>query len=55
MGKLRLINQPIRFVQDPSSIRSTVPALGEHTDEVVASLGYSAEQIAEIRDKKVIR
>jgi crotonobetainyl-CoA:carnitine CoA-transferase CaiB-like acyl-CoA transferase len=55
VGKLRLINQPIRFVQDPSSIRSTVPALGEHTDEVVGSLGYSAEQIAELRDKKVIR
>jgi len=55
VGKLRLINQPVRFVQDPSSIRSTVPALGEHTDEVVGGLGYSAEQIAQLREKKVIR
>jgi crotonobetainyl-CoA:carnitine CoA-transferase CaiB-like acyl-CoA transferase len=55
VGKLRMINQPIRFVQDPSSIRSTVPALGEHTDEVLSDLGFSAEQIAELRDKKVIR
>ena len=56
VGKLRLINQPIRFVQDPSSIRSTVPALGEHTDEVLGGLGYSAEQIAEMKEnKKIVR
>ena len=55
MGKLRLINEPIRFVQDPASIQSTVPALGEHTDEVLASLGYTAEQIAEMNEKKIVR
>jgi len=55
IGKLRLINQPIRFVQDPSSIRSAVPALGEHTDEVLTDLGFSAEQIAEMKEKKVVR
>ena len=54
-GKLRLINEPIRFVQDPASIQSTVPALGEHTDEVLASLGYTAEQIAEMHEKKIVR
>ncbi len=54
VGKLRMINEPMRFVQDPASIQSTVPALGEHTDEVLASLGYSAEQIAEMREKKVV-
>jgi crotonobetainyl-CoA:carnitine CoA-transferase CaiB-like acyl-CoA transferase len=55
VGKLRLINQPIRFVQDPSKIRSTVPALGEHTDEVLSSLGYSAEQIDQMKENKVVR
>jgi crotonobetainyl-CoA:carnitine CoA-transferase CaiB-like acyl-CoA transferase len=42
-------------VQDPASIQSVVPALGEHTDGVLASLGYTAEQIAEMREKKVVR
>lgn len=54
VGKLKLINEPIRFVQDPASIQSTVPALGEHTDEVLAGLGYTPEQIADMRAKKVV-
>jgi crotonobetainyl-CoA:carnitine CoA-transferase CaiB-like acyl-CoA transferase len=54
-GPLRLINEPIRFVQDPASIQSVVPALGEHTEEVLAGLGYSAEQITEMKAKKIVR
>ena len=55
VGKLKLINEPVRFVQDPASIQSVVPGLGEHTDEVLASLGYTAEQIADMHEKKVVR
>ncbi len=54
LGKLKLINEPIRFVQDQASIQSYVPALGEHTDDVLASLGYTAEQIADMRARKVV-
>ena len=30
------------------------PLLGEHTDEVLADLGYTAEQIAALKEKKVV-
>jgi formyl-CoA transferase len=30
------------------------PLLGEHTDEVLADLGYSREQIALLREERVI-
>jgi crotonobetainyl-CoA:carnitine CoA-transferase CaiB-like acyl-CoA transferase len=30
------------------------PLLGEHTDEVLGGLGYSAEAIAALRDEQVI-
>src|SRR5262245_44537526 len=30
------------------------PLLGEHTDEVLSELGYSAKQIAELHRKKVV-
>jgi formyl-CoA transferase len=30
------------------------PLLGEHTDQVLAELGYSAEQVAELRTSGAI-
>jgi formyl-CoA transferase len=30
------------------------PLLGEHTDEVLAELGYGADQITALRTEKVI-
>jgi itaconate CoA-transferase len=32
-----------------------VPALGEHTDTVLAELGYGAQEIAQLREKDVTR
>jgi crotonobetainyl-CoA:carnitine CoA-transferase CaiB-like acyl-CoA transferase len=31
-----------------------VPALGQHTDAILESLGYSTRQIAELRQEQVI-
>ena len=38
----------------PGSIRHRAPLLGEHTDEILAELGYSAEQIRGLRADAVI-
>jgi formyl-CoA transferase len=38
----------------PGAIRSTAPALGEHTDEILGALGYSAAEIAELRKDKIL-
>lgn len=39
----------------PGSIRGSAPRLGEDTDSVLAQAGLSAEQIAPLREKGVIR
>lgn len=38
---------------DPD-VTSQPPTLGEHTDELLTSLGYSSEQIAELRQQRAI-
>ena len=38
----------------PGAIRSAAPGLGEHTDEILASLGYSAPQISALRTARII-
>jgi crotonobetainyl-CoA:carnitine CoA-transferase CaiB-like acyl-CoA transferase len=43
------------FLSDtPGSIRHRAPMLGEHTDEILAELGYAKDEIAALRDKRVI-
>ena len=45
-GRLRQARAAARFSATPTAIRSGAPALGEHTDEVLGEIGYSAAEIA---------
>src|SRR5262245_2490532 len=38
----------------PGKIRALAPKLGEHTDAVLAGLGYSAREIASLREKGIV-
>jgi crotonobetainyl-CoA:carnitine CoA-transferase CaiB-like acyl-CoA transferase len=53
-GELRVVGVPVRFSATPGSIRSGPPAVGQHTDEVLASIGYDAEEIRTLRDDGVV-
>ncbi len=45
---------PVRLHGTPASVRHRAPRLGEHTDEVLASIGYGAADIAALRDAGTI-
>ncbi len=54
LGTLELVGQPMRLDRTPSEFTMAPPECGEHTDEILAGLGYSAEEIAELRDANVV-
>jgi formyl-CoA transferase/CoA:oxalate CoA-transferase len=43
IGTAKSIANPIRFSTTPVSYRLPPPLLGEHTGEILLSLGYSAD------------
>jgi crotonobetainyl-CoA:carnitine CoA-transferase CaiB-like acyl-CoA transferase len=53
-GRLRQARPAAQFSQTPAGVRFGAPALGEHTDTVLAGLGYQSSDIAELRAQGVI-
>jgi crotonobetainyl-CoA:carnitine CoA-transferase CaiB-like acyl-CoA transferase len=43
--RLRVVGIPMRFSRTPGSVRSGPPGVGQHTDDVLAEVGYSDEEI----------
>jgi len=49
-----LMRTPVELSETPGEIRTRPPTLGEHTDEIMKELGYSMEQIDELRENRII-
>lgn len=45
---------PIRLSETPGAIRCRAPMAGEHAGEILAEIGYSAEEIERLRDAGVV-
>ncbi|HTK90431.1 MAG TPA: CoA transferase [Verrucomicrobiae bacterium] len=49
-----LAPMPVDLSETPGHFRHRAPTLGEHTDAILGELGYSAEAIAGLRERKVV-
>jgi crotonobetainyl-CoA:carnitine CoA-transferase CaiB-like acyl-CoA transferase len=47
---VRQLGIPIKLSRTPGRVEAAAPALGEHTDEVLETAGYAAEEIAELKE-----
>jgi formyl-CoA transferase len=52
-GKYLTVGSPIKFSDLKPEITAS-PLLGEHTDEVLAALGYSRAEIASLRAAQAV-
>jgi formyl-CoA transferase len=49
-----MTDPPIRFKQNPSTIRKMQPQLGQHSREILIEAGYSEKEINNLLEAKVI-
>jgi formyl-CoA transferase len=55
LGDIRVVGQPINLTDNPQpeTLRPT-PELGQHTDSILAELGYTTDTIADFRARGIV-
>ena len=54
LGSIRIVNQAVTLSRTPATMATSTPELGEHTEEVLAGIGYGKADIAGLRDRGVV-
>ena len=52
--KMRVVATPVKFCQNPVSVRAPAPETGQHTEDMLLELGYGWEDIAGLKEQGVI-
>jgi crotonobetainyl-CoA:carnitine CoA-transferase CaiB-like acyl-CoA transferase len=52
--QVRMAGQPMSLSRTPSKLAAPPPGLGEHTDQVLKEFGFSAKEIAGLRQAKAV-
>lgn len=54
VGNIPLFNLTAKFEKTPGLVETAPPALSQHTDEILKSIGYNENQIADLKESGVI-
>jgi crotonobetainyl-CoA:carnitine CoA-transferase CaiB-like acyl-CoA transferase len=53
-GRIKVIGLPVKLSETPGAVGPAAPRLGEHSQEILHWLGYTAADIAQLRHAQVI-
>jgi crotonobetainyl-CoA:carnitine CoA-transferase CaiB-like acyl-CoA transferase len=54
IGPLKLPGIPYKLSKTPARVRTAPPTLGQHTEEVLKSIGYDQEEIVALKKEEVV-
>ena len=54
LGEIPVVSTPVKFSVMQAGVRTAAPLRGQHTEAVLEQLGYSPEEIAALRARKVV-
>jgi len=54
LGRIRIINQPVKLSRTPARLVTATPERGAHTDEVLREIGYDDAAIASFRREGIV-
>jgi crotonobetainyl-CoA:carnitine CoA-transferase CaiB-like acyl-CoA transferase len=54
VGNVKFVGMPVKLSDTPGSLRMLPPTVGQHNDELLAELGRTPEQIAQLRTDGVV-
>ncbi len=55
LGRMKMTGPMVQMTETPLEATASSPALGEHTDDLLRDLGYSADDVQGLRDAGVTR
>lgn len=53
-GRTKVVGFPWDFSQTPASVRREAPELGQHTEEILLEMGYTWDDITQLKNEEVI-
>ena len=53
-GDMQVVAQPVTLQRTPGHIASATPERGEHSDEILAELGFSETEITALREQSIV-